>query len=352
MLLDLQIFWCQDNQLNNLDVTNNAQLISLVCGNNLLTNLDVSKNTSLNVLSFENNQISFINVANNSTLNHLNCNNNLLVSLDVTNNKILSYFNCSYNQINALNLSENNVLISINLKNNVLSELDVSQNNQLTELDCSNNMLCKLNIKNSNNINLVFCDFSNNPDLNCVVVDNPSDSHTNWLPSTFSNYVSSQSNCSSFVNVDTLNSVIGTRYTLPALTHGNYFTASGGSGMPLFPGDLITSSQTIYIYNETACNSNESHFNVLIQNGDYYIPKYFTPNNDGTHDFWQVLDATNTINHISIYNRYGKLIKYMLPNTVGWNGTFNGKPLESNDYWYVITFNSGDISTGHFTLKR
>ena len=254
----------------------------------------------------------------------------------------LSYFDCSYNQINVLDLSKNNLLISISLKNNVLSELDVSQNKQLTEMDCSNNMLCKLNMKNGNNNNLVFCDFSNNPDLNCVVVDNPSGNHAIWSPSTFSNYVSSQSNCSGFVNVDTLNNVIGTSYTLPSLTYGNYFTASGGSGTPLFPGDLITSSQTIYIYNETACNSNESSFTVLIQDGDYYIPKYFTPNNDGNHDFWQVLDATNTINHISIYNRYGKLIKDMLPNTVGWNGTFNGKPLESNDYWYVITFNSGE----------
>lgn len=352
MLLDLQIFWCQDNQMTNIDVTNNTQLISLVCGNNLLTNLDVSKNKSLNVLSFEDNQINTINVSNNTTLNHLNCKNNILGSLDVTNNTVLTYFDCSYNQINILDLSKNNLLISISLKNNVLSELDVSQNKQLTEMDCSNNMLCRLNMKNGNNNNLVFCDFSNNPDLNCVVVDNPSGNHAIWSPSTFSNYVSSQSNCSGFVNVDTLNNVIGTSYTLPSLTYGNYFTAPNGSGMQLFPGDLITSSQTIYIYNETTCNSNESSFTVLIQDGDYYIPKYFTPNNDGNHDFWQVLDATNTINHISIYNRYGKLIKDMLPNTVGWNGTFNGKPLESNDYWYVITFNSGETLNGHFTLKR
>ena len=352
MLLALQIFWCQDNQLNSIDVTNNTQLISLVCGNNLLTNLDVSKNTALNVLSFEDNQISSINVSNNTTLNHLNCKNNLLGSLDVTNNNMLTYLDCSYNQISVLDLSKNNLLISISLKNNALSELDVSQNKQLTELDCSNNMLCKLNMKNGNNNNLVFCDFSNNPDLNCVVVDNPSGNHAIWSPSTFSNYVSSQSNCSGFVNIDTLNNVIGTSYTLPSLTYGNYFTASGGLGTPLFPGDLITSSQTIYIYNETACNNNESSFTVLIQDGDYYIPKFFTPNNDGNHDFWQVLDATNTINHISIYNRYGKLIKDILPNTVGWNGTFNGKPLESNDYWYVITFNTGETLNGHFTLKR
>ena len=351
-LIDLQIFWCQDNQLSNLDVTNNSNLISIVCGNNLLSNLDISKNTALNVLSFENNQIRSINVSNNNTLNLLNGSNNLLTNLNIANNGMLSYLNCNYNQINVLDLSNNNLLITITLKNNFLTELDVSQNKLVTEIDCSDNLLCALNLKNGNNANLAVCDFSNNPELNCVVVDNPSSNHTSWTPSMFSNYVSSQSDCSSFVNVDTLNNVIGTSYTLPPLTYGNYFTASGGLGIPLFPGDLITSSQTIYIYNQTGCNSNESSFRVLIQDGDYYIPKYFTPNNDGDHDFWQVLDANNTIKYIAIYNRYGKLIKYILPNTLGWNGTFNGKALETNDYWYVITLNSGDTLKGHFTLKR
>jgi gliding motility-associated-like protein len=91
---------------------------------------------------------------------------------------------------------------------------------------------------------------------------------------------------------------------------------------------------------------------VLISNDDYYIPKYFTPNNDGNHDTWSVIDNTNTIKSIDVFDRYGKLLKALLPNSIGWNGTFNGKPLESNDYWYVITLKSGETLKGHFSLKR
>src|SRR5690606_34333586 len=40
-------------------------------------------------------------------------------------------------------------------------------------------------------------------------------------------------------------------YTLPGLTNGNYFTGAGGTGTPLFAGDAITSTQTIYVYAET-----------------------------------------------------------------------------------------------------
>src|SRR5690606_6216167 len=56
-------------------------------------------------------------------------------------------------------------------------------------------------------------------------------------------------------------------YTLPVLTNGNYFTGSGGTGTPLFAGDLITTTQTIYVYAETGSAPNctaESSFVVTI----------------------------------------------------------------------------------------
>lgn len=56
-------------------------------------------------------------------------------------------------------------------------------------------------------------------------------------------------------------------YTLPTLTVGNYFTGTGGSGTPLNAGDVITSSQTIYIYAQTGTTPNcltETSFTVTI----------------------------------------------------------------------------------------
>jgi parallel beta-helix repeat protein len=56
-------------------------------------------------------------------------------------------------------------------------------------------------------------------------------------------------------------------YTLPALGVGNYFTGSGGTGTMLMAGDMITSTQTIYVYAESGTMPNctdENSFMVTI----------------------------------------------------------------------------------------
>lgn len=372
-LSNLKILWCDFNQLTSINVVNNTNLISLTCGNNQITSLDTSQNLSLNVLVCENNQIPSIDVTNNKTLNTLIIRNNLLTNLDVTQNPNLAFFDCGLNQISNLNvtlntnlrvfLCFNNLLTSLDVTQNTLlsdlscefnqiTQLDMSKNTSLVNLDCSNNNLCWLNIKNGTNENATIMDFEFNPNLSCVVIDDPSLSYPNWKPYPFSNFVSDFSDCSNFVPVDTLADFIGPSYTLPTLTDGNYFTQSGGNGTPLQAGDIITSSQTIFIYNETICDSNETNFTVTITNEDYFIPKYFTPNNDGKHDFWNVIDNNNSINNIVIYNRYGKLLKFLLPTSKGWDGSFNGQMLPVDSYWYKITLNNREVLRGYFALKR
>lgn len=351
-LTNLKIFWCYSNRLSNLNVTKNTNLISLVCWNNNLTSLNTSNNTKLNVLVCELNKISSLNIMNNKGLSRFQCGKNLLNNLDVSNNTQLAYLSCEENFLASLDVSNNKELQTVYCQNNQISELDLSQQPNLKTLDCSSNLLCQLNLKNGNNSN-ADVNFSNNLNLNCVVVDTPSNTSTTWLPTGFSNYVNAQNQCSNFVNIDTLASVITNNpYTLPALTYGNYFTQSNGAGTPLYAGDVITTSQTIYIYNTSVCATNESKFTVLVTTEDYYIPKYFTPNNDGIHDVWKVEDFNNTINNITIFDRNGKLLKQLPSNNLGWNGTFNGNVLETNDYWYIITLNTGETLKGHFTLKR
>lgn len=67
--------------------------------------------------------------------------------------------------------------------------------------------------------------------------------------------------------VDSLEDVVEcVEYILPKITQGNYYTGSGGTGTPLFAGDVITKSGTYYIFNgpdENGC-TNESSFNVTI----------------------------------------------------------------------------------------
>jgi len=351
---DLKIFWCYFNQLSSLNVLQNPNLISLVCGDNQLNNLDVSQNLNLNVLACENNQLSALNVSNNSTLNRLQCGDNTISILDVSQNTNLTYLACENNLlISELSLENNSLLTHLYCQFNIIKVLDLSKNTALIALNYGHNNSCLLNLKNGNNNNIIEMDFDFNINLNCVVVDSPLGNHTNWLPNSFSGYISSENQCNNLVNIDVLSDVItSSYYTLPGLTFGKYFTSPSGNGTSLFAGENITSSQTIYIYNETVCNTNESSFTVtVIDDVDYFIPKYFTPNNDGSHDVWQVIDFTNSVQNIRVFDAYGKLLKSLQPSQ-SWNGIYRRKLMKTDDYWYVITLNTGEALKGHFTLKR
>jgi gliding motility-associated-like protein len=56
---------------------------------------------------------------------------------------------------------------------------------------------------------------------------------------------------------------------------------------------------------------------------------------------------------IKIYDRYGKLLKKYKVSDPAWDGTYLGKHLRSDDYWYVIELIPiNKTLKGHLTLKR
>lgn len=66
-------------------------------------------------------------------------------------------------------------------------------------------------------------------------------------------------------SVPTLNDVFDcTSYTLPVLTSGNYFTESDGQGTQMHAGDVITTTQRLYVYASNSICSQETSFNVVI----------------------------------------------------------------------------------------
>ena len=85
------------------------------------------------------------------------------------------------------------------------------------------------------------------------------------------------------------------------------------------------------------------------------VPQFFSPNNDGSNDFWNIKglnDEFNARSSIYIYNRYGKLLKEINPLDRGWDGTYNGNNLPSDDYWFTLKLEDGRQASGHFSLKR
>ena len=106
---------------------------------------------------------------------------------------------------------------------------------------------------------------------------------------------------------------------------------------------------TIYINDINGCGIIQKEIAVL------GFPKFFTPNGDGFNDTWIPFGVNQEFNSnliIKIFNRYGKLLKTMNPQEIGWNGTFNGVKLPTDDYWFKLLLEDGREYSGHFTLKR
>jgi gliding motility-associated-like protein len=96
---------------------------------------------------------------------------------------------------------------------------------------------------------------------------------------------------------------------------------------------------------------------VTIEVGVVDSPRFFTPNEDGFHDTWNIIGiaAFDPTAKIYIFDRYGKLLKQVSPLGTGWNGTYNGNPLPSSDYWFLVEYAEDGVQRefkGHFTLKR
>jgi hypothetical protein len=159
---------CQNNQLTNINISNNTKLTILECDNNQLTSLDVSKNTSLSKLNCSSNQLTNLDISNNTDLTELYCGNNQLTNLDVSNNTSLDMLICYDNQLTNLDVSKNTNLWVLSIEKNQLTNLDISNIPNLLMLICSDNKLTSLNIQNNN---LNSHDFKGNPDLTCIQVD-------------------------------------------------------------------------------------------------------------------------------------------------------------------------------------
>ena len=107
---------------------------------------------------------------------------------------------------------------------------------------------------------------------------------------------------------------------------------------------------TAYVRDKNGCGTVEQEF-YLIQ-----IPNYFTPNGDGFNDYWNIKDinplAQNAGSVIYICDRFGKLLKQINAAGLGWDGTFNGKLMPADDYWFTIQLPDSRSNKGHFALKR
>jgi gliding motility-associated-like protein len=138
---------------------------------------------------------------------------------------------------------------------------------------------------------------------------------------------------------------------------GDYEYALDNSNGPFqdspFFNYVPSGTHVLYVRDKNGCGTAEIEIFVL------GFPKFFTPNNDGYHDTWNIKGWNDNFaqnSSIHIFDRYGKLIKQIFPSSEGWNGTFNGNALMASDYWFIANLvdQQGMVKVlrGHFSLVR
>ncbi|MDY2588422.1 T9SS type B sorting domain-containing protein, partial [Winogradskyella aquimaris] len=113
--------------------------------------------------------------------------------------------------------------------------------------------------------------------------------------------------------------------------------------------DVLPGLYTVFVRDKNDCGISEELVSVI------GFPKFFTPNGDGTNEFWQVKGINNQFqanSTIFIFDRFGKLLAELDPLGPGWNGTYNGAKMPASDYWFKVKLEDGRTFTSHFSLVR
>lgn len=104
-----------------------------------------------------------------------------------------------------------------------------------------------------------------------------------------------------------------------------------------------------YVRDKKGCGTTSIEISVI------GYPKSFTPNGDGINDYWHINginDVFQSNSNILIFDRYGKLLKQLTATSLGWDGTYKGQMMPTDDYWFSVLLENGREFKGHFTLKR
>ncbi|WP_299334210.1 T9SS type A sorting domain-containing protein [uncultured Psychroserpens sp.] len=254
-----------ENLVATVDLSNNVLLVDLDASGNMLTDMDASMLSNLTDLDVSNNSITQLNFDTNLNLVDLNISNNLFTNLNVDILIDLVELNCAANQ---------------------LTSLSITQNFNLTQLFCQSNMLIadQLNLQNGNNQNLQIFNATNNPDLGCILVDDPVAVISN-TDGTYDNWVKDESASYQTICEDADNDGVPNEDDLCPNTEFGAAVDFNGCAYPDLPNDNFTVSIT----GETCLNSNNGKVTIIAQELYTYTVTL------GNDDFFQAYNFTNDV---------------------------------------------------------
>lgn len=106
------------------------------------------------------------------------------------------------------------------------------------------------------------------------------------------------------------------------------------------------------ITDTSGCTATDDMLVRVIRDYQVYIPNAFTPNGDGSNDFFLIFSGDDVVEveNFEIYSRWGEQVFQMKdfpPNNpaFGWNGIFRGQPMNIDHFTYFaqIKFVDGEV---------
>lgn len=154
----------------------------------------------------------------------------------------------------------------------------------------------------------------------------------------------------------------------PVGTDPAFVNASNGNGATITDlvwsvGDAVTASGAAWVWVDappgehpvtltvtTADGCTDSYTTIyVITPEDIIIPNVFSPNNDGSNDFFVIENIRFYRNQLTIFNRWGQVVF----EAANYRDQWAGRDLPDGTYYYVLRLtDSGREFTGHVTILR
>ncbi|NVJ85775.1 MAG: hypothetical protein HWE15_05675 [Algoriphagus sp.] len=136
-------------EIENIDLSKNILLDTLLLDGNFLTNIDISNNPNLLLLDLKNNGLeSFKGLSKAKNLITLNLSFNHLKEIRIDNQSVENLF-ITDNQLNSVDIRAAINLKSLLVTSNLLEDLNLSFNQKLETLIISNNKLSSISLESN-----------------------------------------------------------------------------------------------------------------------------------------------------------------------------------------------------------
>lgn len=137
---------------------------------------------------------------------------------------------------------------------------------------------------------------------------------------------------------------IGNQTTLTGTTSTGTYNWAPSTGlscttcMEPIASPTVTTIYILTTVDSNGCSASDSVIvNVTLECDEVFVPSAFSPNGDGFNDYLYVRNPCVQDMEFSVFNRWGQKVFFTSDITLGWDGTFHGKPVDPAVFFYTLS---------------